>query len=52
VRVNADIPNDEGELKSGMTGYAKIAGGEMPVWRAYLSLFVRFFDVEVWSWIP
>jgi multidrug resistance efflux pump len=52
LRVKAAIPNEHGELKSGMTGYAKIAGNEMPVWRAYLSLFVRFFRVEVWSWIP
>ncbi len=52
LRVKAEIPNEQGELKTGMSGYAKIAGAEMPVWRAYLSLFARFFRVEVWSWIP
>lgn len=52
VRITANIANDGGELKSGMTGFAKIAGAEMPVWEAYLRLIVRFFRVEAWSWIP
>lgn len=52
VRVKSDIPNPDGMLKSEMTGYAKIEGSEMPVWEAYTRLFVRFFRIEFWSWIP
>lgn len=52
VRVNAEIPNPDGFLKSEMTGYAKIEGPQVRVWEAYSRLFVRFFQVEVWSWIP
>ena len=52
VRVKTEVPNDGGILKSEMTGYAKIEGSEMPVWEAFTRIFVRFFRVEVWSWIP
>ena len=52
VRVKTQVPNEAGILKSEMTGYAKIEGSDMPVWRAFTRLFVRFFQVEVWSWIP
>ncbi|ORE92944.1 hypothetical protein ATO13_14220 [Stappia sp. 22II-S9-Z10] len=52
VRVRATIPNEEGHLRPAMTGYAKVQGAEMPVWEAYLRFLMRFFMVEVWSWIP
>ena len=52
VRVKTEFDNADGFLRSDMTGYAKIAGSEMPVWKAYTRLFVRFFNIEVWSWIP
>lgn len=52
VRVTTEVPNADGFLKSGMTGYAKIEGSEMPVWEAFTRMFVRFFRVEFWSWIP
>ena len=52
VRVKTQVPNADGFLKSGMTGYAKIEGAEMPVWEAFTRLFVRFFRIEFWSWIP
>jgi putative peptide zinc metalloprotease protein len=35
-----------------MTGYAKIGGTTMPVWKAFTLTLVRFFNVQVWSWIP
>ena len=52
VRVDAAFPNPDGRLRSGMTGYAKIEGAEMRTWEAYLRRIVRFFQIEVWSWIP
>jgi multidrug resistance efflux pump len=52
VRVKTAIPNEEGLLRPGQTGYAKIEGSEMRVWEAYSRMFVRFFQVEVWGWIP
>jgi multidrug resistance efflux pump len=52
VRVMTDIPNDDGFLKSQMTGYAKIASRDMPVWEAFSRMLMRFFNIEMWSWIP
>jgi multidrug resistance efflux pump len=52
VHVKTEVDNADGFLRADMTGYAKIAGSEMPVWEAYTRLFVRFFNIEVWSWIP
>ena len=52
VKVIAVIDNPKGELKTGMTGYAKIGGTTMPVWKAFSLALLRFFDIQVWSWIP
>ena len=52
VRVKTEVPNESGLLKSATTGYGKIEGSEMPVWEAFTRPIVRFFRVEVWSWIP
>ena len=52
VKVIAVIDNPKGELKTGMTGYAKIGGTTMPVWKAFSLALLRFFNIQVWSWIP
>ena len=52
VRVAAIFENGTDFLRSGMTGYAKIDGAEMRAWEAYLRSIRRFFQIEVWSWIP
>ena len=52
VRVITEIPNADGYLRPGMTGHAKIASGHMPVWQAFTRMVVRFFQIELWSWIP
>jgi hypothetical protein len=52
VRVTAQFPNPNGRMVSGMTGYAKVEGGDMRTWEAYLRAFMRFFQIQVWSWIP
>ncbi|WP_029349942.1 HlyD family efflux transporter periplasmic adaptor subunit [Bosea sp. 117] len=52
VRTKATIQNEDGALKSSMTGYAKVDGAPMMTWEAFLRWLVRFFQVEVWSWIP
>lgn len=52
VRVKATIPNEDGFLKSGMSGYAKVNAHEMDTWYAFARYVIRFFQVEVWSWIP
>ncbi|SLM32699.1 Putative membrane-associated Zn-dependent proteases 1 [Desulfamplus magnetovallimortis] len=46
------VINSGGDLKSGMTGYAKIMGSEMLAFEAFSRALVRFFKIEVWSWIP
>lgn len=52
VRITALVPNPDGRLKSGMSGYAKIRSEELPVWKVLSLGIVRFFKVEVWSWLP
>jgi multidrug resistance efflux pump len=52
VRVTTEIPNPDDRLKSEMTGYAKIAIGDRPVWDVLLRPLYRWFKVEFWSWIP
>lgn len=52
IRVTALIENPDGRLRTGMSGYAKITSEEMPVWKVLSLGIVRFFKVEVWSWLP
>ncbi len=52
VRVTTRLDNADGSLRSGLTGYAKIAVGEKPVWDAFGRLLIRFVTIEMWSWIP
>ncbi len=52
VKVVAAIDNRKGELRTGMTGYAKVDGGTLPVWKAFSLAVIRFINVQVWSWIP
>lgn len=52
VRVLSEVDNRQGLLKSEMTGYAKVAAGDRPVWDVLFRPIVRWFRVEVWSWIP
>lgn len=52
VRVQVAVPNAAGMLKPDMTGFAKIEAPVRPVWEAFTRAFVRFFRIEVWSWIP
>lgn len=52
VRVTAELDNRNGALKSGLTGYAKIEGDEMPAALAFTRIVVRFFQIEFWSWLP
>jgi putative peptide zinc metalloprotease protein len=52
IRVLSEFPNPDGLLKTDMTGYAKIEGRWMPVGLAFTRWLLRFFSVEVWSWIP
>ncbi len=52
VTVTTVIGNEEGLLKTGMTGFGKIDGGTKPVIVAFTRMIVRFFRIEIWSWIP
>jgi putative peptide zinc metalloprotease protein len=52
VRVIAELDNPEGQLKTDMTGYAKIESGWRPVGVAFSQWLIRFLFIEVWSWIP
>ncbi len=52
ITVVSVIDNDQGELISGMTGFAKIEGTQMPVILAFTQALLRFFHIEIWSWLP
>ena len=52
VTVTALLPNPDLALKTGMTGYAKITGEDTLVVVAFTKALVRFFTIEVWSWLP
>ncbi|OGP84748.1 MAG: hypothetical protein A2Y95_03795 [Deltaproteobacteria bacterium RBG_13_65_10] len=52
VRVLVTILNPDGLLKSEMTGYAKVRTRYEPFGLVMTHGIVRFFLVEVWSWIP
>jgi putative peptide zinc metalloprotease protein len=52
VRVVTQIRNDDGVLKSEMTGYAKVDTETRPVWDVLLRPLIRWMRVEVWYWIP
>lgn len=51
-KVIAVIDNPKGDLKTGMSGYAKVGAGTIPVWKAFSLALIRFVQVQVWSWIP
>ncbi|QPN62151.1 HlyD family secretion protein [Synechococcus sp. CBW1004] len=46
------LPNQNGKLRPGMSGYAKIQGDTVPVAVAFSRALARFFNIEVWSWLP
>jgi Membrane-fusion protein len=52
IKTVVEIPNDEGGFKPGMTGYAKIEGEVKPLIFSFTRPLTRFFQVEMWSWIP
>ena len=52
MRVIVEVPNPDGTLAGNMTGFAKITVDERPAWRAFTRVFIRFFQVELWSWLP
>lgn len=52
VRVQVVMRDPEGILKPGLTGNAKVSAGWKPVAVVFTRALVRFFMVELWSWIP
>lgn len=52
VRVQIELEDPEGRLKSGMTGAGKARGGWHPAIVVFTRALARFFLVEVWSWLP
>jgi multidrug resistance efflux pump len=52
VRVVVKLPNSDGLLKSEMTGYGKVFTKYEPFGLVMTHGLMRFFRIEVWSWIP
>jgi multidrug efflux pump subunit AcrA (membrane-fusion protein) len=52
VRVIVEVPNPDGKISRNLTGYGKIIVEERPVWEVFSRVFIRFFKIEIWSWLP
>lgn len=52
VRVQMVVSDPEQRLKTGMTGNAKVSAGTHPAIVVFTRALLRFFRVEVWSWLP
>jgi len=52
VSVLVEVDDQQELLMPGMSGYAKIRGNTMPVILAFSRPLMRFFQLEVWSWLP
>jgi putative peptide zinc metalloprotease protein len=48
--VRLRIPNPDGDLRAGMSGWAKIACGEQPLGALLTRRVVRYLRTEAWSW--
>lgn len=52
VRVEVSVDDPLDQLRSGMTGSAKVDGGWSFAGIVFTRALVRFVFVEVWSWLP
>lgn len=52
VKIIATLENRSNELKSGMSGYAKVSGDTQMMVQVLTGAVYRFFTVEMWAWIP
>ena len=52
VRVMAELPNRDLRFHSYTTGFAKIQTKSLPVWFVASRLVIRWFQVQVWYWLP
>lgn len=52
VRVIVEVPNPDGRINRNLTGYGKIIVEDRPVWEVFSRVFIRFFKIEIWSWLP
>jgi hypothetical protein len=50
VEVRLRVDNPTGELRSGMSGWAKIHCGHRPLGSLLMRRVARYFRTEVWSW--
>lgn len=52
ITMVGTIEDADGILRSGMTGFAKTAGVQMPVWQIITQGISRFFIIDLWAWLP
>jgi hypothetical protein len=50
--VEVELDDPPADLVAGMTGEAKILVSANPLGMSLLRPVIRFFRVEVWSWLP
>lgn len=52
LRVIVEVPNPDGRLSQNMTGFGKIFVDDRPAWEVFTRVLIRFFRIEIWSWLP
>ena len=52
IRVLMQVDKVDDRIKPEMTGYAKVHAATYPLIVAFTRPLVRFFLVEIWSWLP
>ena len=52
IEMVGSIDNSSGLLRSGLTGVAKTAGTEMPIWRIVTQGIYRFVIIDLWARLP
>lgn len=51
-RVLIKLPRTDLSLRTGMSGYGKIEAGTRTLFFLLTRPLIRFFEIEVWSWVP
>jgi multidrug resistance efflux pump len=52
IPILVEVPNEDGVLKTDMTGYAKVRVRNTSVAYALVHPVIDFVRVQVWSWVP
>jgi putative peptide zinc metalloprotease protein len=52
IKAIVYVENPPVELRSGMTGYARVESETLTLWEVLTKSLYRFVTVELWAWLP